>query len=268
MFSLKYIVDKMFLDKSDTHKILNFLDKFVKVHLEPFVAEKFEELCQYMNAYKNCLVMNREVIADRGIWRGKKNYILQVWDQEGYRYDTPKLKMMGVETVKSSTPGIVRGSLEQAINIILNKDEAQLQKFISAFKKKFWSAPISSIAFPRGVNDLDKWVDDSGNIKSGCPIHVRGSISYNNLIRKHKLTNTLPFINSANKIKFIYLKKENPSRQHVIAFLDELPHEFGLDDFIDKDTQFEKTFLGPCKSFTSIIGWNTEETFTLDDFFK
>lgn len=266
--TLKTLVDKMFPNKTDTNKIINFLDKFVKIHLQPFIESEYDRLTDYLNAYENCLAMNREVIADRGLFRAKKNYILQIWDKEGFRYTEPKLKMMGIETAKSSTPAIVRGSLEKALHIILNKQEDDLHIFVAQFKKQFMSAPASAIAFPRGVSDLDKYTDESGNPKKGCPIHVRGALSYNNLIRKHKLNGSHPFINNGNKIKFLYLKKENPTQQHVIGFLDELPKEFGIEQFIDKELQYEKTFLEPLRSFTEIVRWNTEETFSLESFFS
>lgn len=266
--TLKTLVDKMFPEKADTNKIINFLDKFVKTHISPFIADEYEQLAEYMNAYENCLTMNREVIADRGLFRGKKNYILQVWDKEGFRYAEPKLKMMGIETAKSSTPNIVRGSLEKAIKILLNKPEDDLYIFVAEFKKQFWQAPVSEIAFPRGISDLDKYSDENGNPKKGCPIHVRGALSYNNLLRKYKLTGTHPLIHNGNKIKFLYLKKENPSRQHVIAFFDELPKEFNLETYVDRDLQYDKTFLDPLKSFTDIINWKTEETMSLDSFFS
>lgn len=266
--NLKRIVDKMFSDQSDTQKIVNFLDKFIKVHIDPLLESEFARLADYLNVYENMLSMKREVIADRGLWRGKKHYILQVWDKEGIRYNSSKLKMMGIETAKSSTPKIVRGSLEAAIRIILNQTESDLQDYVKTFKKQFWDADAASIAFPRGVSDIDKWVDTDGKLKKGVPIHSRGSILYNRLIKKMQIESTHPAIKNGDKIKFLYLKAQNPTHSNVIAFIDVLPSEFGLDEFIDRDTQFEKTFLDPLKSFASIVGWSTEETNSIDSYFS
>ena len=282
---LSYLVNKMFgEDQSDIQKIVNFIDKFEKTYIDPFMAQEFEKLTDYLNCFQNKISMKREVIADKGLWRGKKHYILQVWDKEGIRYhNEPKLKMMGIETARSTTPNIVRGSLKKAIKIILNRTEEELQQFVQTFRDEFFSANISEIAFPRGVNHLEKWVVDESSqssivsgsgglttvkVKSGTPIHVRGSLVYNDLIKKCKIQSTHPSIKSGDKIKYVYLKKQNPTGVHVVSFLDNLPPEFGLDNYVDKELQYNKTFLEPLKSFTSIIGWNTEKTITLDDFFS
>lgn len=265
--NLKYLVDRMFPDQSDTQKIVNFLDAFVKTHIDPFLETEFARLAEYLNAYKNMLVMKREVIADRGLWRGKKHYILQVWDKEGIRYTKPKLKMMGIETAKSSTPKIVRGSLEQAIKILLNGSEIDLQAYVKEFKKQFFEAPVQDIAFPRGVSDIDKWLDD-GSVKKGTPIHVKGCILYNQLLKKHQITSTNPAIKNGDKIKFLYLVKQNPTQFNVVSFLDHLPEQFGLNEYIDRQTQFEKTFYEPLRSLSEIVGWNPEKVATLDQWFS
>lgn len=261
------LVDKMFKDQSDVNTIVSFLDRFVKTYLDPVLIKEFENLTKYLNAYKNALSMKREVIADRGLWRAKKNYILQIWDNEGVRYNESKLKMMGIETARSSTPKIVRGSLEKAIRIILNGTENELQNYVVDFRKQFNESDIKDISFPRGVSEINKWIDANGNFISGVPIHVRGSIVYNNLLREKNLSAIYPKIKNGDKIKFVYLNSNNPSRSHVISFLDDLPKEFGLNEYVDKTTQFEKTFLSPLESFTSIIHWSTEKKASLDSFF-
>ena len=266
--NFQYLVDKMFpTDQSDTQKIVNFLDKFVKTIINPYLIEEFQALSNYLNAFQNRLSMNREVIADKGIWRGKKHYILQMWDKEGIRYTKPKLKMMGIETAKSSTPNIVRGSLEQAIKIILNGTEEELQSYVKKFHDNFIKASISDIAFPRGVSDMDKWVDSFGLLSKGVPIHVRGCIVYNQLLKKAN-TGAYPYIKNGDKIKFVYLKLPNKSHSHVISFLDILPNELELNADVDRETQFSKTFLEPLRTLTDIVGWNTEKTNTLDCFFE
>lgn len=265
--NLEYFVNKMFEDQSDKQKIVNFLDKFVQKYINPYLVQEFQRLADYLNAFENRLSMNREVIADKGLWRGKKNYILQMYDKEGIRYTTPKMKIMGIETAKSSTPNIVRDSLEKAIKIILNGDEDELQRFVKRFKDEFFSASVQDISFPRGVSDIDKWVSSNGTMVKGIPIHVRGSVVYNRLLKTIQTGEFAP-IKNGDKVKFVYLKIPNPAQSHVIAFLDTLPSAFELDKFIDKDMQFNKTFLDPLKSLANIVGWSTEKTNTLDMFFQ
>lgn len=265
--NLEYFVNKMFEDQSDKQKIVNFLDKFVQKYINPYLVQEFQRLADYLNAFENRLSMNREVIADKGLWRGKKNYILQMYDKEGIRYTTPKMKIMGIETAKSSTPNIVRENLEKAIKILLNGSEEELHNFVSKFKEEFFSASVQDIAFPRGVSDMDKWVNPDGSMAKGVPIHVRGSVVYNRLLKMIHSGEYAP-IKNGDKIKFIYLKTPNIAQSHVIAFLDTLPPAFDLDQSIDREMQFNKTFLEPLKSLASIVGWNTEKTNTLDMFFQ
>ena len=79
------------------------------------------ELADLMNAYENKMVMEREVIADSGVWTAKKRYMLNVHNSEGVPYEQPKLKIMGIETTRSSTPQIVRNWLKESIRIMLSQ---------------------------------------------------------------------------------------------------------------------------------------------------
>jgi DNA polymerase elongation subunit (family B) len=266
---LDALVDKVVPKDTPTQKVVDFLDKFVSSVLEPLIAEKFEALAVYVNALENKMHMKREAIADRGIWRAKKNYILQVYDNEGVRYNEPHLKTVGVETARSSTPEIVRKALEECLIILLNKNESDIHAYVKNFRSKFMAAPVEDIAFPRGVSELDKWIDPSGREmwKNGAPIHVKASLVYNERLRATGLNKRFPFIKNGDKIKFVYLKNPNPVRNNAIAFTDFLHSEFQLDKYIDRELQFEKSFLEPLRSFTSIMGWHTEKVNTLTDFF-
>lgn len=267
MLCLDDLVRKIIPPETSTIKVIDFLDKFSKTALEPLVKEKFEELAKYLNAFENKMDMKREAIADRGIWRAKKNYVIQVYDNEGVRYAEPYLKTVGIETAKSSTPEIVRNALKRSISVLLNKTEADIHEFVKQFREEFMRAPIEEISFPRGVSDLDKYVLSDGRWIKGAPIHVKASIVYNNLLKQTGLNTRYPLIHSGDKIKFIYLKVPNPTGNNTIAITDFLHSEFGLDNYIDKELQFDKTFLEPLKSFTSILGWTTEYLNTLSGFF-
>jgi DNA polymerase elongation subunit (family B) len=267
---LDTLVEKIVPKDTPIQKIVDFLDKFVSTVLEPLIAEKFEALAAYMNTPENKMHMKREAIADRAIWRAKKNYILQVYDNEGVRYNEPKLKTVGIETARSSTPELVRKALEKSLLILLNEDEGDLHTFVKEFRETFMNAPVEDIAFPRGVTDLDKWVDPTGreSWKLGAPVHVKASLVYNERLRTTGLIKKYPVIKNGDKIKFVYLKQPNPVRNNAIAFTDVFPPEFEMDEYIDRELQFEKTFLEPLRSFTDIIGWQTEKVNTLMDFFS
>jgi DNA polymerase elongation subunit (family B) len=262
------IVNKFLSNKSgDKAAVVGLLDKICQEKLEPFIERSYEELATYVNAYSQKMQMKRENIADRGIWTAKKRYILNVWDSEGVRYEEPKLKIMGIEAVKSSTPAPCRKMIKDALKLMMNATEDDVIDYIEDCRKKFYSMPPEEIAFPRSVSDVTKYKSYSSIYVKGTPIHCRGALLYNHYLKEKKLDNKYSTISNGEKIKFIYLKKANPIRENVISFISDFPTELGLDKYIDHDLQFNKAFLDPLKVILDAIGWNVEKTVNLELFF-
>ena len=211
--------------------------------------------------------MGREAIADAGIWTAKKRYILNVHNNEGVQYKIPKLKIMGIEAVKSSTPNSCRTALKELFKVIISSDEKEVQQSIRVFKEYFKSLPPHEVAFPRGVKNVHGWKDDTTVYQKGTPIHVRGSLLFNKVVVDKSLEKRYNVINDGDKIKFTYLKVPNPISENIIAFSDFLPEEFGLHDYVDYETQFEKAFLKVVEPVLEAIGWTAEPQATLDEFF-
>lgn len=249
-------------------KIIEFMDRVCEDRIKPFIDKSYEELAEYMNAYAQKMRMKREGLSDRGIWTGKKHYILNVYNNEGVQYHEPQLKVMGLEMVKSSTPAVVREKMKESIYIMINGTESQAQKFISDFRKEFNKMKPEDISFPRGLNGLRMYADSSSLYKKGTPIHVRGALVYNDVIKRKDLSKKYPLIQEGEKIKFTYLKMPNPLKNDVITFPQKLPDELDLKKYIDYNTQFEKTFLEPIKGILECIGWKAEEESTLEAFFS
>ena len=248
-------------------RIVNFLDTACKERIEPYIDKSYKELADYVGAYEQKMFMKRENIANKGIWTAKKRYILNVWDSEGVRYEKPKLKIMGLEAVKSSTPAACRTAIRDCMTVIMNKDEEQAQKFIADFKDEFTSLPIEDISFPRGCNNLNKWSNPATIYSKGTPIHVRGALLYNFHNKKNKLTHKYPLIQDGEKIKFVYLKTPNRINENVISYLGTFPKELGLDKQVDYDLQFSKSFLEPIKVIMDTIGWQAEKVASLEFLF-
>ena len=250
-----------------TESIVTFLDKICKVELEKYIEGCYQELAEYVNAYDQKMQMKRENIADRGIWTAKKRYILNVWDSEGVRYSEPKLKIMGIEAVKSSTPAPCRQMIKDALKLIMTKTEDDLIDYVDKSKKKFFSLPPEEISFPRTANNIGKYKSISTIYEKKTPIQIRGSLLYNYYIRKNYLDNKYPIINNGEKIKFCYLKKPNPIHENVISFIQQFPKELNLLKYIDYELQFEKGFIDPLKIILQCIGWRIEKTNTLEALF-
>ena len=250
-----------------TEGIVSFLDKICKVELEKYIESCYQELAEYMNAYDQKMVMKRENIADRGIWTAKKRYILNVWDSEGVRYTEPKLKMMGIEAVKSSTPAPCRKMIKDCLKIMMNGTENEVINFIENARAEFKHLSPEQISFPRSASDVQKYKSSSSIYSKGTPIHVRGALLFNHYIKEAKLTNKYSLIQNGEKVKFIYLKKPNTIHENIISFIQEFPKELNLDKYIDYELQFEKAFLEPLKIILDAIGWKTEHMTNLDLFF-
>ena len=255
------LVDKLFPKGGSTEKIVNFLDKIANEKLEPFIDKSYQHLAREMNAYEQKMVMAREVIADKGIWTAKKRYILNVWDSEGVRYKEPKMKIMGVEAVKSSTPAACREKIKEALPIIMNGDEKSLNEFIQDFREDFMKLDPELIAYPRSCNGVQKFRGESQLFKSGAPIHVKGAILYNYLIKKNKLQNKYPNIQEGDKIKFLHLKQPNVYVSTAFSFMTNVPKELDIIDNIDYDIQFEKSFVEPLKFITEKMNWSIDNSY-------
>ena len=263
--------DSLYVDMSPLVKAVNpkdpvsFIDKACEEKIVPILAKSYDAMFERMNAYDSRMVMAREAIADKGIWTAKKRYILNVFNNEGVQYAEPKLKIMGIEAVKSSTPQIVRDKFKKAYSLMLNSTEADLQKFVADFYEEFKSLPPEDVSFPRGVSDIVKWRDQHTIYKKGTPIHVRGALLYNKQVEKLNLS--IEGIKNGTKVKFCYLKMPNPLMENVISFNPFLPKEFGIHEHIDYEMQFNKTFKDPLKLVSDAINWELEHINSLEDFF-
>jgi len=256
------VVSKSFGDRDGvpTEKIISFLDQIAKEKIEPYIAQCYQDLADYVKAYEQKMEMAREVIADKGIWTAKKRYILNVYDSEGVKYAEPQLKIMGIEAVKSSTPEPCRDKIKEALKIIINEDEQSLNKFIQSFRKEFMEMEPERIAFPRSCNGLKRWSDRSTIYKKGTPMHVKGALMYNYLLEKEKVSHKYPHILEGEKIKFIQLRTPNKIQTNVISFMNELPREFDLTSMIDYDIMFIKSFVEPMTFILDQIGWQVDRS--------
>ena len=266
--NLGSLVETVFKGREKSDKsVLRFLEKVCDVEFEKYIQNSYEALATTVNAYDQKMFMKRENIANKGIWTAKKRYILNVWNSEGVQYAEPKLKMMGIEAVKSSTPAACRTAIKDALKVIMNGTESDVQEFVGNFRKEFETMPPEDIAFPRGCNGVGKFSNPATIYSKGTPIHVRGALLYNFHAKKNKVTHKYPLIQEGEKVKFLYLRRPNKINENVISFFQTLPKEFGLDKYIDFDLQFQKSFLDPLQVIMDTINWKAEKIATLEDLF-
>jgi DNA polymerase elongation subunit (family B) len=264
--SIYVTFDRLIPAGSDELEAVKLIDQFCETKIQHYINSCYDELAGMMNAYQQKMQMKRETIANKGIWRKKKMYILNAWNVEGVQYDKPKLKIQGIEAVRSSTPHVCREKIKEGLAIIMNRDENELQKFIADFREEFLQLPFEQVAFPRGIKGLDKYQDKANIYKKGTPIQVKGALLFNHLLKTMNI-NSIPPIVDGDKIKFAYLKMPNPIYDTVIATPDEMPKELNLDKYVDREMQFSKTFLEPLNSIAEVINWNIEKKSTLEEWF-
>ena len=267
-----YVTFDELVSKVNPKNPIDFLDTIAKEKIEPFIDKSYKQLADYTNAYDQKMQMKREVIADKGIWTAKKRYILNAWDVEGVRYHEPQLKIMGIEAVKSSTPAPCREKIKQALKIIMSGDEKELNDFLIEFRKEFEGLPPEEIAYPRSVNGVRKFYSDSSIYRKGTPMHIKGSLVYNHMIRQRKLTKKYTLIQDGDKVKYLELRQPNPLGCNVITFPSKLPKELDILKYVDYDSQYEKSLIDPLSFITNNIGWKIDRSFgtqtTLEDFFN
>lgn len=263
-----YINMSSIVDKFNPKDPVKFLDKICAGHFEPkIIAPAYARLAEITNSYEPRMEMGREVIADKAIWVAKKRYILNVHNNEGVQYEEPKLKMMGIEAVKSSTPQIVRDKFKEVFKVIIGGSESETQRFISEFMSLFSNLPPEDVSFPRGVKELDKWAGSDTVYIKGTPIHVRGSLLFNDAIQRAGLQKKYEPVKQGEKVKFVYLKTPNPLNENVVAYPHLLPKELNLHKYIDYDLMFDKTFLDPLTAILDAVGWSVKEQASLEEFF-
>ena len=250
-----------------SERTVDVLNKFCQQKIEPFIAASCKELSDYLQCYEETLVMKRECISEKGIWTAKKRYILNVWDNEGVRYEEPTLKMMGIEAVKSSTPAPCRQYIKDCLKIVMTGTEDELIAYIDEKRKHWQSLSPEEIGFPRTANNVDKFQDSVTLYRKGTPMHVRGALLFNHFLKTKNLTTKYNLINPGEKIKYLYLKTPNPMGENIISFISELPRELGFHKFIDYDIMYQKGFIDPLQGILDAIGWKTEKQATLFDFF-
>ena len=252
---------------TDKNKIVKALDSFCRDKVEPYIAKVYKELADYMNVYEQKMEMAREVIADRGIWTAKKRYILNVHNSEGVQYPEPKLKIMGIEAVKTSTPLPCRDKLKESFKILMNGDEKEMKEFCVNFRREFELLPPEDIGFPRSVNNVEKYSDTTSIYKKGTPMHVKGALLYNHLLKTKKVSHKHQAIYEGDKGKFVHLRK-NPWNANVITFIGSLPKEFDMHKLIDYEQQFTKSFMDPLRFILEAINWKVDasDSNTIEDF--
>ena len=150
--------------------------------------------------------------------------------------------------------------------------ENELNDFLTSYRNEFNKLPPETIAFPRSCNGLKKFASDSSIYQKRTPIHVKGALVYNHLLKEKGLAYKYQSVMEGDKIKFVELKQPNPIACNVISFMGALPKELDIGRYICYDSQYIKSFIEPLSFITTVIGWKIDRSFgeqtNLENFFK
>ena len=258
-------VAKEFLKRkpnSNKEEIVNFMDKAFKRIVVPIISGTVEDFSTKLNSKNTSVIgVEREVISESAAFFGKKNYIMAVNDNEGVRYHTPKLKMVGVEIKKSSIPEFVKESLSEAVDIILFKENDDIINFVKEAEDEFYEQLEDSLSKTTSVNKLDYDLNSSKSI----PINSRAALVHNKFILDNNLQEQFELIQPGDKIKLIYLNPQNPTLNDIIGYKDARLIDNYFKDYVDLKVVWKKYFLGPLKNMTTPIGWNLEKKELYDE---
>lgn len=257
---------------SSIQERIDFIDLFSKKTLLPKIQSTISSIESSFNSFPNFLFMKRENICSSVIVTGKKHYIMNVYDSEGVRFQEPKKKIMGIESVKASTPPLMRNLIGHTINFFFTHSNDYLIKIIEECKSKvFNEKDISKICFPKTVNGLQKYSDISSSESlyiKGCPIHVKGSLRFNKWIKENRLSNKYQGIQEGEKIKYAYLKLPNILKESVIAWSSsEPPKELKLESMIDFEQHFQIGYMNPIQKLLDAMGWKNKKVVSANDLF-
>lgn len=274
--NVEKLVEKIGLSRfKDTNHLVDFLDRFAVEKIEPMLTKAFKELAEYMNNTESYMNMDREVIAMAelgteglgAIWTGKKRYALNVFDNEGVRYAEPQLKIMGIETQRSSTPKIVGRGLEEAIRVMLQEGITPLQKFVENYRNKFLlnyrELDYKELAGVSSANNLEKYSDENMMPLSRCPAHVKGALAYNRLVKERNVSTP---IREGGKIMWLQLKPSNPYKSDRFSWEsgENIPYEFrDVLDYVDYMSILDKHFFPALKRLTDAGGFSYENETTV-----
>ena len=252
------------------NEYVDWADNFEKKIIQPIIQHTVDDFCEELNAYnKEKIWAEREIIADTAIFNAKKKYFARVRDSEGTRFpeSDPKIKKMGLEVVKSSTPIWAKKRLEEAIPHIFDKDEADMKSWLQSIKEDFIKTNLNDIAQVSSVSKTE--YDPTDLDKNGKPkslnIGTKSAMATNNYIKSNNLLDKYNLLQSGDKTKRLFLIEPNIFGSNIVSFTDD-NFVKELEGMVDYDLQFEKSFLIPLQIMVAPLGYDLlNQSQALDD---
>lgn len=201
------------------------------------------------------LLIKMEKWSERAFFQKAKKYVLMVkWD-DGYTYNPPKIKPIGMNIISASYPEKIKQWAEQAALYYIYEKKDELREFVFKCKQELKTLPIEQICLIKTINKFEKYVYWHGNefeIRPRCSPMLRGAALYNHLLLKNGLK-TAPIKNS-DKVYLINLLTYMKDQPTICIKIDDRIPEW-VKNNIDYEKTFE-TFISCLKPFQSVLNWN------------
>lgn len=244
-------------------KVIDNVTKLCDVILAKKLTERFDQFAINLNSMKNCIDMKREVIGE-AVFVAKKNNVIMVYDNEGIRYATPKMKITGLEAIKSSTPKFFAEKLKLGYGLLFQTEEYKVHDFVNSVHSDTMKLTPDDVSGVSTANNIESFMDGDGGYVLGTPKHIKAAIAYNKLIAGSDLYQP---IRSGEKVSIIQLKEPNPIRSPVLAYNEKYPGDLLSEEYVDKELDYGKYFIKPYQRVLDIVKWNTERVASLYDFY-
>jgi len=222
-------------------QIIDWIQTFANTEFQQLINDTYQDLSEYVGAPENYMKMSCEKIISNAFWTAKKHYAYRLVVEDGIKLNTPKFGYKGLECVKSSIPRAIRAMQKETIQTILTNKE-DLYNVVNRCKEKIMALSPEDIALPKTCNGLYKYADGKGGWIKGAQAHVKAAMNYNKYVLNNKLINQYSLIKDGEKIRFVWMKQPNTLNAETFGFINRLPKDNMILDFIDYGTMYEKTY--------------------------
>lgn len=261
-----------YINEISREELVNVMKQYTQDVALPLVRDVLDNRYGYtLNMYlPEKLQEDVEVFSDKMISIAPKMYYARIFWSEGVTLADPKLKITGLSTIRSTTPKFYRSKIKESMEVLIDDNIDKTKEYIHKVKSESKSKSPLDLSNNQSVSSLDYTYDETSKkfrkFSNGkylsAPINSRAALIHNRYIEQYNIP--VKPINEGDKISFIHLIEPNPVGSNVIAFRDESIFNYGLKEYIDYDTIFEKGFMSGIEQITVPLGIDLSEKIEID----
>jgi DNA polymerase elongation subunit (family B) len=246
--------------KEFTIKLARVVEKKLNEYYDQMARDSF--FCK-----KHRLYIKGESVAHTVVWIAKKRYTMNVvYDLESNVDVENKMKVKGLDSVRSSFPPAFRDFMKKMMKDILSKaTKEQVDTAVLEFYDRLSTMSYLEVARNTSANKLSEFKTGTLNkFEKGTPAHIKAALTYNAMLKHFGLDKRYEGITDSEKIKWIYLKK-NPWNLETIAmkgYGDPKELVEIATTYIDYELLFENELQKKIEDFYSALRWGNIPTET------